>query len=60
MQDNQLQNMQSVTFRCEKEVVDKINELKKGTERNTSAQIRLMLKKFIEITESTGYNAIRT
>lgn len=39
------------TIRFEKELVEKIEKLREGTERNFSQQVKYMLKKYIDITE---------
>ena len=52
MQDNEIQPTVLKTIRMDAELIEKINELKKGTERNFSQQIKFMLKKYIEIIET--------
>lgn len=37
------------TIRFEKTLIEKIDELREGTERNFSQQVKYMLKKYIEI-----------
>jgi hypothetical protein len=48
MQDNELQNV-TKTIRFTKSLSDKIDELRAGTERSFAQQVKLMLKKYIEI-----------
>lgn len=49
MQDNETQ---SKTIRMENSLIEKIEEMRKGTERNFSQQVKFMLKKYIEFTEN--------
>lgn len=42
---------ETVAIKMEKELIQKIDELREGTERSRSAQIRLMLKKYVELLE---------
>lgn len=51
MYDNELQPTEPKTIRFEKSLIKKIDELRKGTERNFSQQVKFMLKKYIEITD---------
>jgi len=51
MQDFELQETQSKTIRIETELIKKIDEMRQGTERNFSQQVKFMLKKYIEISE---------
>ena len=44
-------NKVTKTIRIEKELVEKIEKLAEGTERDFSKQVRLMLKKYIDISE---------
>jgi len=48
MNDNETQQK---TIRFEKEIIEKIDELRKGTERNFSQQVKFMIKKYLEIIE---------
>lgn len=48
MQDNETQQK---TIRFEKELIKKIDELREGTERNFSQQVKYMIKKYLEIKE---------
>lgn len=41
------------TIRFEKELIEKINELRKGTERNFSQQVKWMIKQYLEIIEKS-------
>lgn len=41
------------TIRFEKELIDKIDELRKGTERNFSQQVKWMLKQYLKIIEDS-------
>lgn len=50
MQDNETQ---SKTIRFDKELIEKIDKLREGTERNFSKQVQWMLKQYIEIIEKT-------
>lgn len=49
MQDYELQESKSKTIRFDTDLIKKINELKEGTERNFSQQVKYMLKKYIEM-----------
>ena len=42
---------QSKTIRMELDLIEKIEELRKGTERDFSKQVKFMLRKYIEFTE---------
>ena len=46
---NEQNGKKSVTIRMETDLIQKINELKQGTERNTTQQIKYMLRKYLEI-----------
>lgn len=48
-QDNETQ---SKTIRMETTLIEKIEEMRKGTERNFSQQVKFMLRKYIEFTEN--------
>ncbi|MGN0150213.1 MAG: hypothetical protein ACI4C7_08210 [Clostridia bacterium] len=50
MQDKETQ---SKTIRMEKELIDKIDEMREGTERNFSKQVQWMLKQYINIIEKS-------
>ena len=52
MQDNYNHDSESKTIRIEKELIKKIDELRDGTERNFSQQVKFMLKEYIRIKES--------
>lgn len=43
---------QSKTIRMETTLIEKIEEMRKGTERNFSQQVKFMLRKYIEFTEN--------
>lgn len=43
---------QQKTIRMEKELIEKIEEMRKGTERDFSKQVKFMLKNYIEIIEN--------
>jgi metal-responsive CopG/Arc/MetJ family transcriptional regulator len=43
---------ESITFKIDQDLIRKIDELRRGTERNRSQQIRLMLKKYLELKET--------
>lgn len=49
MQNYELTPTEQKTIRFEKDLIEKIDELRKGTERNFSQQVKYMLKKYIEI-----------
>ena len=49
----QVNETQQKTIRMELELIEKIDELRKGTQRNFSAQIKFMLWQYIEIIENT-------
>ena len=52
MQNNHIQQQtETKTIRFEKSLIEKIEKLREGTERNFSQQVKYMLKKYIEITE---------
>ena len=51
VQDNEVQETISKTIRFEKDLVNKIDELRKDTERNFSQQVKFMIKRYIEIIE---------
>ena len=51
MQNALMNETKSVTIRLDAELVERINKLKEGSERNLSQQIRLMLKKYLEMKE---------
>jgi len=52
MQNNNIQQQtETKTIRFEKSLIEKIEKLREGTERNFSQQVKYMLKKYIEITE---------
>lgn len=48
-QDNETQQK---TIRMETELIKKIEEMRQGTERNFSQQVKFMLRKYIEFTEN--------
>ena len=52
MQDNKYKETQSKTIRIEKELIEKIEKLREGTERTFSQQVRLMLKNYINMLEN--------
>lgn len=39
------------TIRFEKELIEKIDEMREGTERNFSQQVKWMLKQYLKIIE---------
>lgn len=41
------------TIRFEKELIDKIDEMREGTERNFSQQVKWMLKQYLKIIEES-------
>lgn len=45
--DNELNSTTSKTIRFDNELIVAINDLRKGTERDFSAQVRFMLKEYI-------------
>ena len=47
----QYNESQQKTIRMEKDLIEKIEELRKGTERDFSKQVKFMLRKYIEFTE---------
>ncbi len=53
MQTNECQNKptQQKTIRMENELIKKIDELRKGTERSFAQQVKYMLKEYIKIKE---------
>lgn len=51
MDNMQYIESQQKTIRMEKDLIDKIDELRKGTERDFSKQVKFMLRKYIEFTE---------
>lgn len=51
MDNMQYKESQQKTIRMEKDLIDKIEEMRKGTERDFSKQVKYMLRKYIEITE---------
>lgn len=51
VQDNESQETVSKTIRFEKDLVNKIDSLRKDTERNFSQQVKFMIKRYIEIIE---------
>lgn len=50
MQNNETQMK---TIRFDKELIDKIDKMREGTERNFSRQVQWMLKQYIEIIEKS-------
>ena len=40
------------TIKLENDLIEKINELRKGTERDFSKQVKFMLREYIRIKES--------
>ena len=50
MQDKETQQK---TIRMEKELIEKIEKMAEGTERDFTIQVKYMLRKYIEIVEST-------
>ncbi len=51
MQNNERQETESKTIRFEKSLIEKIDILRNGTERNFSQQVKFMLKRYLEIIE---------
>lgn len=51
MQNDGIQKNTTKTIRLDTDLIRKIEELGKSSERDFSSQVRYMLKKFIEITE---------
>ncbi len=52
MQDkNLLEERTTKTIRFENQLIEQINKLREGTERNFSQQVKYMLKKYIEIVQ---------
>lgn len=49
MQNNETQYNQTRSIRFEPDLVKKVNELREGTERNFSQQVKYMLRKYIEL-----------
>lgn len=45
---------QQKTIRIEEDLIKKIDDLRKGTERNFSQQVKFMLRKYIEIMEKVN------
>lgn len=41
------------TIRFEKELIEKIDEMREGTERNFSQQVKWMLKQYLKIIEES-------
>jgi len=52
MEFNAIQETEQKTIRFEKDLIKKIDELRQGTERNYSQQVKFMLKEYIRIKES--------
>lgn len=50
MQEN---DTQIKTIRFDKELIEKIDKLREGTERNFSRQVQWMLKQYIKILEES-------
>lgn len=50
IKDNETQQK---TIRFDKELIDKIDEMRQGTERNFSRQVQWMLKQYIDILEKS-------
>lgn len=48
-----MQDTESKTIRFEKELIQKIDEMREGTERNFSQQVKWMLKQYLKIIEQT-------
>jgi len=51
MYDYELQPTTPKTIRFEDDLIKKVDELRRGTERNFSQQVKFMLKKYLEIKE---------
>ena len=51
--DYECEEKTTKAIRFENNLIDEINELRKGTERNFSQQVKFMIRKYIEITKST-------
>ena len=51
MQNKERQETESKTIRFEKDLIDKIDEMRKDTERNFSQQVKFMIKRYLEIIE---------
>jgi hypothetical protein len=51
MDDYLLPEKESKTIRFEKDLIYQINELREGTERNFSQQVKFMLRKYLQMME---------
>ena len=49
--DNLLPEKETKAIRMEKDLIDQINELREGTERNFSQQVKFMLRKYLQMME---------
>lgn len=52
MENSYIPEMQQKTIRFETELIQKIDEMRKGTERNFSQQVKWMLKEYIKVKEN--------
>ena len=52
MEDYELDPKEAKTIRFETSLIQRIDELRKGTERNFSRQVVFMLKKYLEILDT--------
>jgi predicted DNA-binding protein len=53
MNNSELQDTKLVSVRLPTDLIKYIDDLSQGSERNFSQQLRLMLKKYIEILETS-------
>ena len=53
MQNNENEETKIKSIRFQKELIEKINFMREGTERNFSQQVQWMLKQYIKIIEES-------
>jgi predicted DNA-binding protein len=49
--ENLLPDKETKAIRIERDLIDQINQLREGTERNFSQQVKFMLRKYIQMME---------